>query len=126
LSPLEAEFLLKRGKVDLNGRYHLLVLSAGAQGDAEEMVRALERASATENGSERLTPSLTVLAPVGSRAAAEDVARQAAPVLLVLRAGETDGSEVARTLALLDDAGAPVAGGVLLCRSSREAHIAWR
>jgi uncharacterized protein involved in exopolysaccharide biosynthesis len=125
LSPMEANFLLKRGNVDTEGRYRLLVLSAGAQGDAEELVRALERASAAENGGEHLTPSLTVLQPIGSRAAAEAVARQAAPVLLVLRAGETEGSEVARTLGLLDEAGAPVAGGVLLCRSTREADIAW-
>jgi tyrosine-protein kinase Etk/Wzc len=125
LTPVEVEVLLRRGRMETDGRSRLLVLSAGAQGDAEELARAVERVAGNGGGSEHLKPSLTVLTSVGSRAAAEAVAREGVPVLLVLRAGETESDDVARTLGLLSDAGAPVAGGVLLCRSTREAHIAW-
>jgi hypothetical protein len=86
----------------------------------------------SENGSglapakgDQLVPTVTVLPPVTSRAAAEAAASHGAPVLVVLRAGQTDGRAVAGMVELLTSAGAPVAGGVLLCRSTREADIAW-
>ena len=126
LSPAEIELLLRRGRVDEGRRSHLLLVSAGGSADAETFGRALEGSAQAENGrAGGLVPALTVLPPVTSRAAAEAVARQGTPVLVVLRAGETDGRAVAGMLELLTSAGAPVAGGVLLCRTTREAHIAW-
>jgi uncharacterized protein involved in exopolysaccharide biosynthesis len=126
LSPSEIEMLLRRGRVDDARRSHLLLVPVGAPADAESLARALEGGAAQENGrAGGLVPALTVLPPVSSRAAAEAAARANTPVLLVLRAGETDGRVVAAMQGLLTSAGAPVAGGVLLCRTTREAHIAW-
>jgi hypothetical protein len=126
ISSAELDVLLRRGRVDEGRRAHLLLVSAGAPADAEHLARALDGAAQAENGrGAGLVPALTVLPPVTSRAAAEAAARQGVPVLVVLRAGETDGRAVAAMLELLTSAGAPVAGGVLLCRTTREAHIAW-
>jgi hypothetical protein len=125
VSSVEADLILRRAQKDGEGRSRLLVMSAGAQADAEELARAVERAASVAGAGNGARPSLTVLPQVTSRAAAEAAAQQSAPVLLVLRAGETEGRAVAQMLGLLADAGAPVAGGVLLCRSTREAHIAW-
>ena len=124
LSPGEVDVLLRRGRVDEGRRSHLLLVSAGAPGDAERLARALE-GGAHENGKSGLVPVVTVLPPVASRAAAEAAARYETPVLVVLRAGETDGRAVAGMLELLTGAGAPVAGGVMLCRTTRDARIAW-
>jgi tyrosine-protein kinase Etk/Wzc len=151
LSSAEVDVLLRRGRVDDAHRSHLVLVSAGALADAESVARALEGAvsgaahgaphpnggnvngaaiaspngGSAANGGAPLVPTVTVLPPVTSPAAAEAVARQGAPVLVVLRAGETDGRAVAAMVELLTRAGAPVAGGVLLCRSTREADIAW-
>jgi uncharacterized protein involved in exopolysaccharide biosynthesis len=144
LTPAEADVLLRRGRVDDAHRSHLVLVSAGALSDAESVARALEGAAgggrglASTNGGANgagngngngtgpeLEPTVTVLPPVTSRAAAEAAAKHGAPVLVVLRAGETDGRAVAGMVELLTSAGAPVAGGVLLCRSTREAAIAW-
>jgi uncharacterized protein involved in exopolysaccharide biosynthesis len=124
LSPGEVDVLLRRGRVDEGRRSHLLLVSAGAPGDAESLARALE-GGARENGKSGLVPVVTVLPPVASRAAAEAAARYETPVLVVLRAGETDGRAVAGMLELLTGAGATVAGGVMLCRTTRDARIAW-
>jgi hypothetical protein len=103
-------------------RSRLALVSAGDPADAERLARALER-GAGEAGAP--PPSLTIVPRVDSRAAAEAAARLDVPVLLVLRAGETESRAVSRTLELLSSAGAPVAGGVLLCRTAREARFAW-
>lgn len=83
-------------------------------------------ASAEGGAGAALVPARVSAAPITSYAAAAALADRPGAVVVVVRFGGTNEDDLVRAMEYLGDAGVPVAGAVVVCRTRSEEEALWR
>ncbi len=132
LSPSDAWAVLDQVGHDDSGAVRMVLAPLDEGHDAADLVEALLSAGeADEGGGTRSRrpgwspPTLETASPIQSFATASEAVDGNVPVVLVLRCGQTRKGDLARSVALVTEAGGKIGGVVLVCRSAEEARAAW-
>lgn len=142
LSAAEVSALVRRADIVEAGRARLVLAAAGYPDLGRAAAEAVEagalaapkpsdwtswpdESSSTVAVVGVARPDVNVLGPIDSFANAVVAAAERAPVVLVARAGSTRRAALARAATLLAEAGAAVAGVILVCDRARDAADVW-
>jgi hypothetical protein len=128
LTPAEAAAVVRRGVIEEPGRSRIAIAAvddAALVAVAAEAIVAGARQATSPDAMRLACPDLVRLEPIDSFAAAAAAAAVRAPLLIVARAGSTRKGGLDRAAALLTEAGATVAGAIIVCERARDARDVW-